>query len=305
MLQSLIEKKSKIHAMNTKSTKSNMRGFTLVELMVVVALTGIAVIAIYRGYQAFSQAADAQEQIIEMQQNLRVGMYWLEKDIRRAGMNEEDDENAGFEVADEATLTFNMDLWGDDASTGEDFDTLDGLDGTTDGIIEDITGDGDAPLPNDDGERIRYSRSDEDANGNGEIDAGEDANGNGVLDKNLLREVWACNAAGACDFGPLQTIITNVDALNFVYLDEDGQDIDPDTTPNDPTTGRNVLTVPQMERIRLVEVSLVVRTTNEDFRYTNNESYRNAQGALIYAAPGDHFRRRLSVKQIKIRNAGL
>jgi len=289
--------------MNTKSTKSNMRGFTLVELMVVVALTGIAVIAIYRGYQAFSQAADAQEQVIEMQQNLRIGMYWLEKDIRRAGMNEEDDENAGFEVADEATLTFTMDLWGDDAATGEDFDTLDGLDGTADGIIEDTTGDGDT---NDDGEQIRYSRSDEDADGDGEIDPGEDANGNGVLDKYLLREVWSCDAAGACDFGPPQVIINNVDALNFVYLDEDAEDtIDPDATPNDPATGRSVLTVPQMDDIRLVEVSLVVRTTNEDFRYTNNEPYRNAQVSLIYTAPGDHFRRRLSVKQIKIRNAGL
>ena len=75
--------------MKTKSTINNIHGFTLVELMVVVLLTAIAVIAIYRGYTAFSHSADAQEQIIEMQQNLRIGMHWLEKDLRRAGMNEE------------------------------------------------------------------------------------------------------------------------------------------------------------------------------------------------------------------------
>ncbi len=62
-----------MHAMKTKSI-NNIHGFTLVELMIVVLLTGIAVIAIYRGYTAFSQSADTQEQIIEMQQNLRIGM---------------------------------------------------------------------------------------------------------------------------------------------------------------------------------------------------------------------------------------
>jgi prepilin-type N-terminal cleavage/methylation domain-containing protein len=90
-MQSLIKNKSKMHAMRTKPNTNHMRGFTLVELMVVVLLTAIAVIAIYRGYTAFSSSADAQEQIIEMQQNLRIGMYMIEKDIRRAGMNEEDD----------------------------------------------------------------------------------------------------------------------------------------------------------------------------------------------------------------------
>ena len=66
--------------MKTNSTINNIRGFTLVELMVVVLLTAIAVIAIYRGYTAFSSSADAQEQIIEMQQNLRIGMMrYLQK----------------------------------------------------------------------------------------------------------------------------------------------------------------------------------------------------------------------------------
>ena len=37
----------------------NEKGFTLVELMVAVALTGLAVIGIYRAYVSFSQGADA------------------------------------------------------------------------------------------------------------------------------------------------------------------------------------------------------------------------------------------------------
>jgi hypothetical protein len=60
-----------------------------------------------------------------------------------------------------------------------------------------------------------------------------------------------------------------------------------------------------MNNIRSIQVAMVVRTTNEDLRYTNTEEYRNLQGSLIYQGPGDHFRRRLSVKQFKVRNAGL
>ncbi len=69
--------------------------------------------------------------------------------------------------------------------------------------------------------------------------------------------------------------------------------------------GRLGVAAGDLVNIYSVEIAMVVRTTNEDLRYTNNEQYRNVQGYLIYKAPGDHFRRRLSVKQIKIRNAGL
>jgi prepilin-type N-terminal cleavage/methylation domain-containing protein len=254
-----------MHAMKTKSTMNNMRGFTLVELMVVVLLTAIAVIAIYRGYTAFSQSADAQEQIIEMQQNLRIGMYWLEKDLRRAGMNEEEDENAGFVLAAGNSVQFTMDLGGTTLNTYDDIKPCTG----------NPVGDGDLV---DSCERISYARN---ANGLFRNDVNE-ADGN--------------------------EIITNVDALDFVYLDEDeGDTLDPDATPNDPATGRlpGGVAAADLEDIYSVQIAIVVRTTNEDLRYTNNEQYRNAQGSLIYQAPGDHFRRRLSLKQIKIRNAGL
>ena len=61
----------------------------------------------------------------------------------------------------------------------------------------------------------------------------------------------------------------------------------------------------QMNKIRAVQISLVVQTTNEDYRYTNREPYVNLQLTEIYRAPGDNFRRRMFNKQVKIRNAGL
>lgn len=291
-----IENKSKIHAMKTKSTINNDRGFTLVELMIVVALTGIAVIAIYRGYIAFTQSADAQEQIIEMQQNLRIGMHMLEKDIRRAGMNEEDDETAGF-VLDTSgngpgpsSISFTMDLGGialgvENEPTADGFapgdgDVLDDDEWLTYKLVP-------APLPSPVPDPpwtnfFDLVRTDEN---NGGDPAAVPPEPDDPIDN---------------------TIITNVDALNFVYLDEDGENLDEDETPDDPADGRVFLNdTNDRNGIRSVQVAIVVRTTNEDFRYTNNEEYRNLQGDLIYTAPGDNFRRRLLVKEIKIRNAGL
>jgi len=130
-MQSFIEKKSKMHTMNTKSTIKNMHGFTLVELMIVVLLTAIAVIAIYRGYTAFSHSADVQEQVIEMQQNLRAAMFMMGREIRMAGCNPTDEASAGILTADPNTIRFTMDLHGKD--------TDDPPDGTTNDDDEDVT----------------------------------------------------------------------------------------------------------------------------------------------------------------------
>lgn len=269
-MQSFIEKKSKMRAMNTKSTKNNMNGFTLVELMIVVLLTGIAVIAIYRGYTSFSHSADVQEQIIEMQQNLRVGMYWLEKDLRRAEMNEEEDETAGFTLADIDTVEFTMDLGGTNLNTYDDIKPCTG----------NPKGDGDVL---DSCERISYERLDPD--------------GDGTF--GLYRKDVNESAAGAVG----DQVITNLEALRFVYLDEDGNTLE-------PVAPATELSNEQRENIRSVEISMVVRTTNEDYRYTNNEPYLNTipvSGSLVtvLAPQNDNFRRRVLSKVIKIRNAGL
>jgi len=269
--------------MNPKSAISNMNGFTLVELMIVVLLTGIAVIAIYRGYNAVSQSADAQEQVIELQQNLRIGMYFLEKDLRRAGMKEEEDDLVGFEAAGDAAVTFSMDLWGNDGTSAEDLAALDVLDGTTDGIIEDLTGDGDVA---DFEERISYF---------------VDANGNFIRD--YENDGTDCTAT---PLPPQCILISNVDALDFVYLDDESP---VRNILNDPGTG--AVSVDDLAAIRTIQACMVVRTTNEDMRYTNNESYENiiptALGGPqeILPSQGDHFRRRAFCKEIKIRNAGL
>ena len=244
--------------------------------MVAVVLTGIAVIGIYRGYVSFSQGADAQEQMLELQQNLRIGMYVLETDIRRAGMNEENDENAGFVIAASSRVQFTMDLTGGETD-GIDNDNDGEKDALDPGLDENFYGDGDLL---DAGESIQYQRLDPD--------------GDGIF--GLYRD--DINAGTSVE------IITNVAALDFVYLDKDSVVLDPAAATTAPPVAGS-LDTGQMNKIRAVQISLVVQTTNEDYRYTNREPYENLQLTEIYRAPGDNFRRRMFNKQVKIRNAGL
>ena len=185
-------------------------------------------------------------------------------------MNQEDDETAGFTLADVDTVEFTMDIGGTNYNAYDDIRPCKG----------NPEGDGDVK---DSCERITYARL--------------DPNGDGVF--GLYRKDENTPGGPA----PGIEIISNLEALRFVYLDEDGATID-------PVAPATALTNPQRENVRSVEVSIVVRTTNEDYRYTNNESYENTVpvgGSLVQvlAPQGDNFRRRVLSKWIKIRNAGM
>ena len=269
----------------TKILIKNKNGFTLVELMVTVLLTAIAVVSIYRGYTSFSQAADAQQQVMEMQQNLRIGMTWLAADIRRAGMNEEGEDVASFmcdEVpTNDTSIEFSMDLLGGDI-VGNDDDE----DGLPDEEDESRIGDGEI---DDDGERIQYylAQSSVDATTN-----------------DLIREVWTAGAYVT------HTLITNVEALDFVYFDDTGAEF----VPSLPTAaecpyvalpgfaGELSLKGDELQEVDRVEITLVVRATNEDLRYNDNVIYSNLQGTPLISNKADHFRRRVFSMSVQIRN---
>jgi type IV pilus assembly protein PilW len=60
-------------------------GFTLIELMIAIAIFGIASAALYTSYQHQQDSYLIQEQIADMQQNLRAGIFFLTQGIRIAG----------------------------------------------------------------------------------------------------------------------------------------------------------------------------------------------------------------------------
>jgi type IV pilus assembly protein PilW len=75
--------------MGTK-TKFNMKGITLIELLVALVIGGIVVAGIYRVFVAQTKAYTVQDQVVEVQQNVRSTMEILLRDLRMAGY---DDDN--------------------------------------------------------------------------------------------------------------------------------------------------------------------------------------------------------------------
>jgi prepilin-type N-terminal cleavage/methylation domain-containing protein len=64
---------------------TNKGGYTIVELMVAIAISGIFMGTIYSAYTSQQRATLGQEQVSAMQRNLRSAMYFMEREIRMAG----------------------------------------------------------------------------------------------------------------------------------------------------------------------------------------------------------------------------
>ena len=133
-----------------------------------------------------------------------------------------------------------------------------------------------------------------DRNGDGDWDAGEairlaltnDANRDGIADGT------PCDLGRGLDGGALQVLAENIDALNFVYFDSNG----------------NVLATPvaDLGAIGSIQVTLVARSgaTLPGFfkRQRDNKTYHNRQGDVVLPAPNDDFRRLEIVHEFKGRN---
>jgi len=127
----------------------------------------------------------------------------------------------------------------------------------------------------------------------------EDLDGDGTLsaDEDITYSLNDSDGDGTVDHLDRngQMVAENIDALDFVYLDETG------TVLDDDGSGNVVASIPL---IRSIQVSLLGRTGRGDPGYTNNRTYNNLQPAPIYTAGGDSYRRRLLTTEIKCRNLG-
>jgi len=68
----------------------NRKGTTLVELMVAVTLTGLLTAVLYRTVMSQQQIYTVQDEVADMQQNLRVSLEKMTKEILNAGLGAAD-----------------------------------------------------------------------------------------------------------------------------------------------------------------------------------------------------------------------
>ncbi len=68
-----------------KKSDEKTRGVTLIELMIVLLLLSLVMMSIYSLYRTHQRTAYTQDEVVEVQQNLRIGMENITRDIRMAG----------------------------------------------------------------------------------------------------------------------------------------------------------------------------------------------------------------------------
>ena len=96
--------------MNIKRHKQYNHGFTLVELMITLLISMIVVGSIYTAFISQQHTYIVQDQVAEMQQNIRAALMMITREIRMAGYDPTGDANAGITVATNSQFGFTQDI---------------------------------------------------------------------------------------------------------------------------------------------------------------------------------------------------
>lgn len=285
--------------------KNNQKGFTLVELMIVVLLSAIVLGAIAIFYRSQQRSYIAQEEVAEAQQELRAALEIASREIRNAGHDTDpgNSAGAGFIVAGPFQVQFSMDLT-DDAGTGDpDGDILDPNENVTYGFSP-------APLPDDAG----------DVNGDGIADAGaaafrRESNGGGMQE--LSSNIQAISFAYAYDNnadGQLETKnVAGNDVVIWAVPNGAGAWVDLDIDNNGAIDNNDATPAPiglanaaQLGQIRAVRIWILARASRPDPEFVDTTTiYKVGANLIPVPAVNDNFRRRLLSVNIRSRNMGL
>ncbi|MDX9964747.1 prepilin-type N-terminal cleavage/methylation domain-containing protein, partial [Desulfobacter postgatei] len=81
-------------------------GFTLIELLIALAISGIVLVGVYAQFTSQQASYIAQDQVVEMQQNLRAGITYMTQELRMAGYDPYSSGTAGIEEANSTKVVF-------------------------------------------------------------------------------------------------------------------------------------------------------------------------------------------------------
>jgi type IV pilus assembly protein PilW len=258
-----------------KRNKGNLRsGFTLTELLVAMAITGVVMAAVFKIYTTQQDSYVLQEQVAEMQQNGRTAKYVMTREIRMLGYDPTGLAGAGFISAGGNIIHFTMDI------TDED---------------------GTITVPGDD---ITYSVS-----ADKELMRNDGANNQPVVEN--VEAVGFAYAFDADDDGSIDTSaggnimwaidsdVTDADSRLDKYLDTNDDGI---ISIDDDAAGADLATPVPLDKIRAVRMWILARTGREDKAFADTTTYVVADQRVN---ANDGSRHHLLTTTVKCRNMAL
>lgn len=246
-------------------TGSGNNGFTLIELIIALFVSGLVMAAVVTVYTAQTRSYTKQDDIADIQQNLRGALMLMPMEIRIAGCDPTETKVAQIRPVTKNCFQFTRDIRSNTVGSND--------------------ADGDVDDPD---ENIAYGfAANIDTNNNGIVDnGGADWSGIASLGRQSGNPGNVCaGAGGAPGFQPLAD---NIEALEFNYILSDG------TTSSAPANPQD---------IRVVRVSILARASFPASDFVHSGSYTTASGQ-IWTPPQDRFRRRLVILNIQPRNMG-
>ena len=258
--------------MNLFKGKKKERGLTLVELMVVLCMFGLVLSAMYNMFNFQQKSYSVQDNVAVMQQNVRVGLGYMVKEIRMAGYIPDGIPPYKASPSHDGLPSSPFTTNGDSESVEEA--TASAITFQADIDSDNIT------------EAVRYI-----------LDAGNNT---------LTREVWQWNDGATswdASTGP-EIVAEDIENIVFTYalladaqglangIDDDGDgsvDEQGELMTWDFSTNGALNTNTLRGYIRQVGATITARTASIDDNY-------------IHPVQGDHYRRRILTSNINLRN---
>ena len=293
--------------MNSKMSDS---GFTLVELLIALAISGVIMAGVYSAFKTQQDSYLAQEQVAEVQQNLRASIDYMVRSLRMAGFDPEHSGNFGITDVRSRDLDNNLNVNGSPAITFEvDLDedgVLDlnetfsfslyqypaGTPADQDGVVDlSLTqGGGGRQLLGESIIAMGLAYSYIDSSGDIVTDAASvDVNGDGLVNSDDQVTVWGIDTTNDNNFN--KNIDTNKDGI----LD------------NNDNVGWTALPTASLanannQNIVAVKVWLLAQTRQSDQNFQETRTFVVANQRIT---PNDNNRYRLIEMTVKCRNMGL
>jgi len=265
--------------------KNNESGFTLIELMVATAMVTIVVGVIYAAYNIQTKIYTEQDKTAEMQQNIRAGLYHLQREARMAGYNSQETKDSTCNKPVDSGTPSSTSPGIHTASYDEDDDEL-AKESRMFGFSLDLNNDNDCA---DTGENITY--------GIYKPEGG----------------IWKLGRMVRQDDGKLSdpdAVAENIIDIDFIYLIKDSDDSNKKKQSRDPVTDGF-----KLDDIVAVQVSLLAEARTKDRKKNTNTSFTlpvpdwlslgEDPVATITWTYNDSVSRRLLTTTINLRNMGL